>query len=470
MKIRVEAASTQPIGAALATWGSVLCKTTAPTSEQQPTPQLCCVAGRSDDGADVLAVLEQLPAPSPGQFIDARTTFKKPSKLSFAAAAQLPLLLLTAASALELAGVTGGGTAVVAGSAGALPALLVQLLAARGTRAVVAARAGDADRMRALGAAVVDHNADAFATAAEGSIDAVIDTLGDEEAPDVIEAALGCTYVSAAPPRLRELASGGLVGALLAGNRGGDDECVWAADDAAAAALRDVLELADAGALTLPGEGWGTGPAAALELAEQYGEFLNWARDADTGLRCGFPGKDLWEPPPVDTARVVGPVVGTVSTGWGVDSLRRRLERALALDADDGAAAARAAAAAAFGGIDDDGDESLLAGRRLPVPVRSEAEVETLKQQGLLLLQVHAPYCSACPPLLRLGRQLAASERYAEIAFATLDAAEHKPVAEALGVASVPAFVLYRGGADGEVFRATPRQLRERLAECLAPQ
>ena len=95
------------------------------------------------------------------------------------------------------------------------------------------------------------------------------------------------------------------------------------------------------------------------------------------------------------------------------------------------------------------------------MPVRSEAEVETLKQQGLLLLQVHAPYCSACPPLLRLGRQLAASERYAEIAFATLDAAEHKPVAEALGVASVPAFVLYRGGADGEVFRATPRRLRE---------
>ena len=117
MKIRVEAASTQPIGAALATWGSVLCKTSAPTSEQQPTPQLCCVAGRSDDGADVLAVLEQLPAPSPGEFVDARTTFKKPSRLSFAAAAQMPLLLLTAASALELAGITGGGTAVVAGSA-----------------------------------------------------------------------------------------------------------------------------------------------------------------------------------------------------------------------------------------------------------------------------------------------------------------------------------------------------------------
>ena len=141
MKIRVEAASTQPIGAALATWGSVLCKTSAPTSEQQPTPQLCCVAGRSDDGADVLAVLEQLPAPSPGEIIDARTTFKKPSKLSFAAAAQLPLLLLTAASALELAGVTGGGTAVVAGSAGALPALLVQLLAARG------ADTGDAEAL-----------------------------------------------------------------------------------------------------------------------------------------------------------------------------------------------------------------------------------------------------------------------------------------------------------------------------------
>lgn len=81
MKIRVEAASTQPIGAALATWGSVLCKPAVSIADEQPTPQLCCVAGRSDDGADVLAVLEQLPAPSPGEFVDARTTFKKPSKL-----------------------------------------------------------------------------------------------------------------------------------------------------------------------------------------------------------------------------------------------------------------------------------------------------------------------------------------------------------------------------------------------------
>ena len=38
-------------------------------------------------------------------------------------------------------------------------------------------------------------------------------------------------------------------------------------------------------------------PAAvddAVELAEEYAEAIGWASDLDSGLRLGFPGKNLW--------------------------------------------------------------------------------------------------------------------------------------------------------------------------------
>ena len=30
------------------------------------------------------------------------------------------------------------------------------------------------------------------------------------------------------------------------------------------------------------------------EVQEQYLEYLSWPRDVDTGMRAGFPGRDLW--------------------------------------------------------------------------------------------------------------------------------------------------------------------------------
>ena len=45
--------------------------------------------------------------------------------------------------------------------------------------------------------------------------------------------------------------------------------------------LREILELIEAGKIEPPGEA-----IAAKELSEQYIEYVTWARDVDSGLRC----------------------------------------------------------------------------------------------------------------------------------------------------------------------------------------
>ena len=32
------------------------------------------------------------------------------------------------------------------------------------------------------------------------------------------------------------------------------------------------------------------------EVADEYAEAISWVRDQETGLRLGFPGKNLWMP------------------------------------------------------------------------------------------------------------------------------------------------------------------------------
>ena len=56
-------------------------------------------------------------------------------------------------------------------------------------------------------------------------------------------------------------------------------------------ALAALLVLVEEGSIAPP-------PAAdpRSELADEYSEALGWVRDADTGIRLGFPGKDLWAP------------------------------------------------------------------------------------------------------------------------------------------------------------------------------
>ena len=56
----------------------------------------------------------------------------------------------------------------------------------------------------------------------------------------------------------------------------------------------EVLALIESGKVAPPEEANG-----AAELTQQYLEYIQWVRDAETGLRLGFPGESIWpdEPP-----------------------------------------------------------------------------------------------------------------------------------------------------------------------------
>ena len=154
---------------------------------------------------------------------------------------------------------------------------------------------------------LVDHNERSFCEHF-GAADAVIDCVGreaDVHAKELREA-MGAVYVSAAPPTLIHLEEDGALARLkLWGRRwwptGGNtiaaqseaqeqaDQAVWVSDEAAGKALEEVLDLIEQGRLPPPKEANAMG-----EIGELYMEWLTWARDTDTGRRCGFPGDSLW--------------------------------------------------------------------------------------------------------------------------------------------------------------------------------
>lgn len=267
-------------------------------------------------GAEVLALLDELPPPQ-GECVSARSMacFPKPRRMSHGASAQLPFIALTAAAALHTVGLPPGSasigsnsalpaTVVVAGSSGRLPGLLVQLIAARGARAWVAAQRDAVGRLRELGAAeVVDHDCESFSMVYGGRrstpLDAVLDCVGAEQESNSIHQALGSVYVSVASPALRSLEEEGafaLAKARWAAVCGKPADQVarrgrvWTAGALAAEALTEVLELIEDGAVAPPAEA-----NLMAETAAQFLEFLTWARDTETGGRYGFPGPSMWD-------------------------------------------------------------------------------------------------------------------------------------------------------------------------------
>ena len=297
----------------------------APFAPSPGTPMLTAVAGTAADGRAVLALLDEPLQQSPMMIVlgggqvtpQASLCFDKPPSMSDDEAAAFPLLALRAAAALDRLGwrVSSGeqgrgsqqedATVLVAGSAGRMPSLLVQLLAACGARPVVAARAKDAERLSRIGAdRVIDHDCDDWAAllcdecsttrvcTPSTRVSAVLDCVGDEEIPQFMEEQLGASYVSLAGPQLKALIEdGAFAAAANAFRRWREPEppCVWAADAAAGDALKAMLSLVDEGALSAPAL-----VDESAELADEYSEAMGWARDQDTGLRFGFPGKDLW--------------------------------------------------------------------------------------------------------------------------------------------------------------------------------
>lgn len=299
-------------------WGTVNTRD-APSSDD---PVLHAVSGTAvDDGSECIALLDASAAAlTAGNNVDVRevATFRKPARMTHAAASQLPFLALTVAAALHSAGLPPGvasiGTdstlparVVIAGSSGRLPTLLAGVLTARGVDTYVAAKDGaEVSALQRIGVHednVVDHNAVSFCEAF-GSADAVIDCVGREQDASARELrrAFGAVYVSAAPPALTTLETDGALAQLKTWGkrwwpaRGNDaaaqregPQAVWVSDAAAGDALREILSLIDQGRLEPLEEA-----NEYAEVGELYMEWLTWARDTETGLRCGFPGESLW--------------------------------------------------------------------------------------------------------------------------------------------------------------------------------
>jgi NADPH:quinone reductase-like Zn-dependent oxidoreductase len=329
--VEVVAASTAPISSRLfAGWGQI-----EPGRASVPGEAVLCACSGRDAATnqDVIALLDEPAQIGASVAVDARFCFeRRPSKLrtslfnpwTHAAAAQLPLLALTAAAALHSVGLPTScrsigteskvpATVLVAGSSGRLPSLLVELIAARGARPCVAAHKQACERLRGLGASeVIDHDDLSFSSSFgvrqsdQQPLDAVLDCVGAESSPDPIRRALGAAYISLASPPLRRLEENGAVEAVKerwrqwqsgrqqeeeggGGGRGVAGATIWRADELAAEALREVLQYIEDGKVAPP-------PAAnlALETIEIYNEYINWARDSESGLRYGFPGDSIW--------------------------------------------------------------------------------------------------------------------------------------------------------------------------------
>jgi NADPH2:quinone reductase len=110
--------------------------------------------------------------------LDESTLAFAPASVPLAEAATLPLNALTAAGALDLAGLTEGQTLLVTGASGGVGGFAVELAKLRGIRTIALTRPRDADRLGAIASAVLT-SADDLGLAVRhlvpGGVDAVID-------------------------------------------------------------------------------------------------------------------------------------------------------------------------------------------------------------------------------------------------------------------------------------------------------
>ena len=113
-----------------------------------------------------------------------RTLGRKPSRLSWAEAAGLPLAGLTAYQALAKAlAVTDDDTVLIHAAAGGVGSLAVQIAVAKGARVIGTAGPHNHDHLRALGAEPVaygDGLADRVRRLAPGGVSAALDLVGGE--------------------------------------------------------------------------------------------------------------------------------------------------------------------------------------------------------------------------------------------------------------------------------------------------
>jgi NADPH:quinone reductase len=176
----------------------------------------------------------------------ASDVFAKPSTLGFPEAANLLLVGTTAAETLHAVGLSAGETVLVHGAAGGVGTSVVQQAALIGATVIGTASESDFDALRNFGATPVRYGPgleDRIREAAPDGVDAVVDTVGVDEA---IDASLD--FVS----NRRRIVSTAAFGRAA---RDGF-QIVGAANPNSgpfrASARQDVLALASQGKLTVP--------------------------------------------------------------------------------------------------------------------------------------------------------------------------------------------------------------------------
>ena len=135
---------------------------------------------------------------------DVRTVAHKPSTMSFAEAAGLPLAALTAYQGVVHAlAVQAGDTVLVLGAAGGVGSVAVQIALAQGARVIGAGSPGDHDYLRTLGAEAVAYGeglTDQVLSLVPNGVDAVFDTVGGALAASAGAARSGGRLASIAEP------------------------------------------------------------------------------------------------------------------------------------------------------------------------------------------------------------------------------------------------------------------------------
>lgn len=119
---------------------------------------------------------------------DAATVHSRPPGLDAAHAAGLLLVGVTAADLVRTADVKASDVVLVHGGSGAVGSIAVQLAVAAGATVVATAGAANQDQVRTLGAIPVTYGdglLDRVRNAAPGTVTAVLDTVGTDEAVDV---------------------------------------------------------------------------------------------------------------------------------------------------------------------------------------------------------------------------------------------------------------------------------------------
>jgi NADPH:quinone reductase-like Zn-dependent oxidoreductase len=189
VRIRVAAAAINPIDWKL--MGGFMPGSQAPTGPVVPGFDAAGVVDEVGEGVSGVSVGDDVLGLGQGtQAEHAVLTAwaSKPASLDWSVAAAAPSALETSERALRLVGVQPGQTLFVAGGAGGVGAVLVQLAVARGITVIASAGAdnqGYLTEIRAIPVLYGDGLVDRVRTAAPSGVDAVVDVAGKTSAADL---------------------------------------------------------------------------------------------------------------------------------------------------------------------------------------------------------------------------------------------------------------------------------------------